>query len=1620
MDVGMLEIPADLSARLRSAAGRPQGSGVTEVALPQIKAEHNLALPQDIDRHPFSQYANTVLKDGWCQPQSYPLQKPLTPLDPDDARTALEIYKLILRFTGDSDLTGWQEQMLGNYIVEKSQLRPSIRDEILAQLVYHTWDGDNEESDLRGWLLLACCLSAFTPSPALEKPLLKYVSDRGPGEYRSLCQHKLLTSLQLPSPACRRHPPSQLEWTANQRKGKMVVEVNTFNEERLTVEAESWTTGEQLASWLLSYRGLKEATRGWSVSLLAGEGWTDLAGCDFVMDLLAGVEADVPLGHPPAQTDYFFSNTGDSMATTDLDDFIPPAPSMQAPGFPSFEASPWDTYEPSSTSQGSRGRQMDAYVDDLFDSVFDQGPPDFERMAMLNRRMRGGGGMMPGMYTGAGMPMNPAMAGYGATPMMPNMMPTMPMMQPMQPMMMPTAMPQAMPQAMHAAPPAINSQQLLGSQQQDFINQQALLLAQQMTMQAMTLSQKQQQEEMRKRERESKRQSPRQRRRSPPRARSPSRSPSPKPRSRPQEKKNVPQAPKKAPETLPKPRNPEPEAEVDLRAPEDQGSFQDKRNFFQKIGTSEVRPKAAPKVAKPLIYASPPEVTQPKSPPPVKTEVKPLPEPPNIRTPEPESPEPTSPKPEPTSNIREIIKRYQSRPSPEPKAFQPVRVPAKHFVKKNDPKEEALAILKSQGPVSNQKKQWEQKPPSPPQLPESQGPREISNDMRQKQRSLADLFGSQRTHALPRAREPIPPPPPNIPDPPAMPPPVPNQFNKMVEEESVRSQLHRFSASVHFSYPSIPGKLFLRKELFYPREKFNHPYILNLLCEQIMRDTYSDSCLRITREERRKMKDLLASFHIGTSINSLDDTLKKRIVMAARDNWSNYFARLFNVKVGNGGDAQILGVSHRGIRLLKVAKASGINPKHLRLLHSYSFSQVLSVQQQGAEKVVISLSSEELELQSRQAPQIAAVIHLFLMELITNSDYVIAVKSYVTDDKSLLNFHRGDVIKILNMDGLKDGWMFGSNGGRSGLFPVDVTQPCAPPDYHSSNMERQLERKKSMRLTGSSTSVPANIPVTNTPVNGPVTIIPANSVVSNPPVARSVASSVYSADVRSESDHQLYIMTEFARKFFTVASSRQNKDKSPNEMVEHTPNPIQESLILFSDTDLNRLGTQNFMVLMQFMMDQPMKKNQTESDCVNSILQLGKEKEFLRDEIYCQVIKQTTKNPVKESCTRGWRLFNLVTGFFPCSNTLLPYCTLHLETIVQDANHPFQELASVCLKNLRRSLRFGGRRHIPSHSEMEAILAGRNSRRLPIKMPGGIEFTCKIRSFSVAFEVLQDFCAEMGVINSVEVKEFSIHATKKGGDVNRPIHADEYLFDFLLDDGSISLSFHRIIWKQPMQFSNDLYLEFHYQLLVANYLGGKLLLPTNSATVYQQVAELTALQHLALGLTDLPSNAEVKQYLPRMDQLNSNDERLLATIRAQFSTLGPLSHLDAKARFIKSVSMLPSFGFDVFTAQKVSHRSCPSPSLIAVNHEFIKILDPKSQNVCLTMSMEDVQSLRSIRPKKDKLPSVEISFSGQTQPRTISFSLKQAKELCHTIAVIMEEVVKPSYGSLSSRSATPH
>lgn len=55
------------------------------------------------------------------------------------------------------------------------------------------------------------------------------------------------------------------------------------------------------ANSLVSPRGLDTPPRGWSVSLHSRDSWEDLAGCDFVLDLIGQIE---DLGDPASPHSY--------------------------------------------------------------------------------------------------------------------------------------------------------------------------------------------------------------------------------------------------------------------------------------------------------------------------------------------------------------------------------------------------------------------------------------------------------------------------------------------------------------------------------------------------------------------------------------------------------------------------------------------------------------------------------------------------------------------------------------------------------------------------------------------------------------------------------------------------------------------------------------------------------------------------------------------------------------------------------------------------------------------------------------------------------------------------------------------------------------------------------------------------------------------------------------------------------------------------------------------------------------------------------------------------------------------------------------------------------------------
>ncbi|NXH96514.1 MYO15 protein, partial [Pachycephala philippinensis] len=294
VDVTHLEIPAELMGLLEAAAGERVNAGcVVLVPPPALQPDPQLTLPLDINDYPMAKYVRGHFQEPAFGMLTAPLKAPLTRLDEELCHEALSLFKLILRFMGDPGLGGLQETLFGNYIVQKGLSVPGLRDELLAQAANQVWRNTNVNNEERGWLLLAACLSAFPPSAAFDKYLLKFVSDYAFAGYKPVCQRKLMHAMarsQLGAAAARTFPPSLLEWTANRQQASMALDLHCFNGVGSTALGHG--TGQACVHPQCPTvgRGLSEGWRGWSVAMRAGAQGAELAGHDYVLDLVSDLE----------------------------------------------------------------------------------------------------------------------------------------------------------------------------------------------------------------------------------------------------------------------------------------------------------------------------------------------------------------------------------------------------------------------------------------------------------------------------------------------------------------------------------------------------------------------------------------------------------------------------------------------------------------------------------------------------------------------------------------------------------------------------------------------------------------------------------------------------------------------------------------------------------------------------------------------------------------------------------------------------------------------------------------------------------------------------------------------------------------------------------------------------------------------------------------------------------------------------------------------------------------------------------------------------------------------------------------------------------------------------------
>ncbi|KAK2111048.1 Unconventional myosin-XV [Saguinus oedipus] len=331
-------------------------------------------------------------------------------------------------------------------------------------------------------------------------------------------------------------------------------------------------------------------------------------------------------------------------------------------------------------------------------------------------------------------------------------------------------------------------------------------------------------------------------------------------------------------------------------------------------------------------------------------------------------------------------------------------------------------------------------------------------------------------------------------------------------------------------------------------------------------------------------------------------------------------------------------------------------------------------------------------------------------------------------------------------------------------------------------------------------------------------------------------------------------------------------------MRDYPGTPLQESLIELSDSSLNKMATDMFLAVMRFMGDAPLK-GQSDLDVLCNLLKLCGDHEVMRDECYCQVVKQITDNTsskqnfrttqlvplllpalgltcrdlytisagspfprslpreiphLLDSCQRGWRLLYIVTAYHSCSEVLHPHLTRFLKDVSRTPGLPFQGIAKACEQNLQKTLRFGGRLELPSSIELRAML--------------------------VALDVIEEICAEMALTRPEAFNEYVIFVVTNRGQHVCPLSRCAYILDVASEmeqvDGGYMLWFRRVLWDQPLKFENELYVTMHYNQVLPDYLKGLFSsMPANqpSEQLLQQVSKLASLQHRAKDHFYLPS-----------------------------------------------------------------------------------------------------------------------------------------------------------------------
>uniref|UniRef100_A0A4X1TKA4 Unconventional myosin-X n=1 Tax=Sus scrofa TaxID=9823 RepID=A0A4X1TKA4_PIG len=260
-----------------------------------------------------------------------------------------------------------------------------------------------------------------------------------------------------------------------------------------------------------------------------------------------------------------------------------------------------------------------------------------------------------------------------------------------------------------------------------------------------------------------------------------------------------------------------------------------------------------------------------------------------------------------------------------------------------------------------------------------------------------------------------------------------------------------------------------------------------------------------------------------------------------------------------------------------------------------------------------------------------------------------------------------------------------------------------------------------------------------------------------------------------------------------------------NPILRHTHHPLHSPLLPlpYGDINLNLLKDKGYTTLQDeaikiFNSLQQLESMSDPVPIIQGILQTGHDLRPLRDELYCQLIKQTNKVPHPGSVGNlcSWQILTCLSCTFLPSRSILKYLKFHLRRIREQ--FPGTEMEKYALFIYESLKKTKCREFVPSRDEIEALIH-RQEMTSTVHCHGGGSCKITINSHTTAGEVVEKLIRGLAMEDSRNM--FALF--EYNGQVDKAIESRTIVADVLAKFEKLAATSE--VGDQPWKFYFKLY-----------------------------------------------------------------------------------------------------------------------------------------------------------------------------------------------------------------------